>query len=116
METLRKLVGKQANTNGTSLKGHLYEVNYLTLVKTFGKPTYPEESADGKVQVEWVFDYNGEVFTLYDWKTYDREYTINQNTRWNVGGKEKSSVAGFLDMVVSMIKQETGVRAVDLMR
>ena len=27
------------------------------------------------------------VFTIYDWKTYDEHYTMNELTMWNVGGK-----------------------------
>lgn len=75
-------------TSGTSLKGHLYGVTYAQLVKTFGQPAFnPEDSGDGKVNFEWVFKFNDEIFTLYDWKTYDVEYTINELTTWNIGGK-----------------------------
>ena len=76
------------STGGTSLKGYLYGVTYAQLVKTFGQPTFnPEDSGDGKVNFEWVFKFNDEIFTLYDWKTYDVEYTINELTTWNIGGK-----------------------------
>jgi len=75
-------------TTGSSLKDYLTGVTYAQLVKTFGQPLYsPQDSGDGKVQFEWVFLHNGEVFTLYDWKTYDIEYTINELKRWNIGGK-----------------------------
>ena len=76
------------STGGTSLKGYLYGVTYAQLVKTFGQPAFnPEDSGDGKVNFEWVFKFNYEIFTLYDWKTYDVEYTINELTTWNIGGK-----------------------------
>ena len=73
---------------GTSLKGYLHNTTYAQLVEAFGQPTFnPEDSGDGKVNFEWVFEFNGEVFTLYDWKTYDVQYTINELTTWNIGGK-----------------------------
>jgi len=73
---------------GTSLKGYLHNTTYAQLVEAFGQPTFnPEDSGDGKVNFKWVFEFNGEVFTLYDWKTYDVQYTINELTTWNIGGK-----------------------------
>ena len=87
---LEKLVKEdvQGLTWGTSLKGYLHNTTYAQLVEAFGQPTYnPEDSGDGKVNFEWVFDFTGEIFTLYDWKTYDVQYTINELTTWNIGGK-----------------------------
>ena len=75
------------NTNGTSLKGYL-NATYRDLVNVLGEPTFPEESGDGKVQVEWVVEFEGEIFTIYDWKTYDRQYTEYELDRFNIGGKE----------------------------
>lgn len=94
---------------GSSLKGHLYNVKYSQLIRTLGQPTFEEESGDGKVQFEWVFNFNGEVFTIYDWKTYDIEYSINELTTWNVGGK---TYAGeFIDHIEGLIKEKTTVNA-----
>lgn len=91
-------------TNGTHLQDYLNGVTYAQLVKTFGQPLYgPEDCGDGKVQFEWVFKHNGNVFTLYDWKTYDMEYTINELTRWNVGGK--TNAMEFVKDLENMIKE-----------
>jgi hypothetical protein len=73
-------------TTMSSLKGHV-KITYPKLIKLFGEPTYPEESGDSKVQKEWVVEYKGEVFTIYDWKTFDVEYTMNELDEFNVGGK-----------------------------
>ena len=40
-----------------------------------------------KQQVEWVVKLQNDYFTIYDWKTYDREYTLNELTIFHVGGK-----------------------------
>lgn len=77
-----------SKANGTSLSGYLPKVTYRQLVEILGEPTYNEPSGDNKVQREWVLeDEDGDVFTVYDWKTYDEFYTTNHNTRWHVGSK-----------------------------
>ena len=88
---------------GTSLKGYLY-ATYSQLVEALGEPTFPEQSGDGKVQVEWVVDFKGETFTIYDWKTYSRDYTLFELDKFNVGGK--SYAGDFIDYVEQLIKNK----------
>lgn len=76
-------------TTGTHKIASLQNATYYDLISAFGKPTISEESADGKIQIEWVFNYNGQPFTIYDWKTFNREYTINELTVWSIGGKQR---------------------------
>ena len=89
----------------SSLKGYLdYGITYDDLVDTFGDPTFlPEDSGDGKVNFEWVidFDFEGSIntFRIYDWKV-DAEWSkLNTGkmeeanewfggSRWHVGGKD----------------------------
>lgn len=71
---------------GTYKVGTLHGVSYWDLKNTFGTPTFDEPSGDEKVQKEWVFDFNGETFTVYDWKTYDERYTVEELTTWSIGG------------------------------
>ena len=93
------------STSGSSLKGYLnYGITYYDLVKLLGEPTFlPEDSGDGKVNFEWVVEFdNGEgyieTFTIYDWKTESPEWSrLNTGSfeqakewfgsRWHVGGK-----------------------------
>src|SRR5210317_2116072 len=100
----------------SSLKGYLdYGITYEDLVDTFGNPTFlPEDSGDGKVNFEWVvdFDFEGSIntFTIYDWKV-DAEWskintgTSNQDSfypsRWHVGGKDYAG--DFIDKVSEAI-------------
>jgi len=83
--------------NGTSLKGYIEGWSYDDMVHVLGEPTFNEPSGDDKTQVEWVCKFNDQVFTIYDWKTYDREFTLNELTTWNVGGMENAS--GFIQAV-----------------
>ena len=106
------------DTSGSSLKGYLdYAITYEDLVDTFGEPTFlPEDSGDGKVNFEWVidFDFEGSIntFTIYDWKV-DAEWSkLNTGkmeeanewfggSRWHVGGKDYAG--DFIEKVSEMI-------------
>jgi hypothetical protein len=103
MTNFKKLTKSEADASGTSLSGYLDNVTYSNLCEAFGEPTCtPEDSGDGKVNFEWIFEFDGEIFTVYDWKTYDPEYTKNQLTRWNVGSKY--SCTEFVPYIESILK------------
>lgn len=78
------------NTNGTGLAGYV-NATYNQLVSVLGEPTFDYPSGDEKVQVEWVVEFEGNLFTIYDWKTYNRDYTENSLERFNIGSKVNSS-------------------------
>lgn len=87
--------------NGTSLSGNIY-TTYSELVNALGDPTYSTPSGDNKVQKEWVFkDKNGNGFTIYDWKTYDVEYTTSALATWNIGSKV--DVSNFIEWLKSKL-------------
>lgn len=88
---------------GTSLKGSFSGYKFIELYAVLGAPTYDKPSGDNKVQVEWDFKFNGEIFTIYDWKTYDRLYTLSENEVWCVGGK--SHAGEFIDYVLNLLNQ-----------
>ena len=77
-------------TNGSSLKGNI-SITYTQLVSILGEPTYSTESGDSKVQKEWVVEFDGDVFTIYDWKTFDEDYTMNELDEFHVGGKTNAN-------------------------
>ena len=86
------------------------EINrtYRDLVTGLGEPTFDEPSGDDKVQVEWVCKFKGNVFTIYDWKTYDREITEWKLAEFNIGSKTARGyeVAEFVDAVRNQIANE----------
>lgn len=108
MESLIRLQADEAlyETNGTSLKGYLKaDIKFTDLYRTLGEPTFkPEDSGDGKIQYEWVLKWNGTVYTIYDWKTYDQDYTLTEYDRWHVGSKFYA--AEFIDMIEKMIEEK----------
>ena len=96
--TLKPLTKKEYNNTkfvSTCLQGYV-DVTYKELVEMFGEPTLGL-SGDEKCQMEWVFNIvdkegNEERFTLYDWKTYDLDYTKNELKTWNIGGISKPKI------------------------
>jgi len=111
--------------SGSSLKGHLsYGITYNMLVDFLGEPTFlPEDSGDGKVNFEWVVEFETEdgdldVFRIYDWKTESAEWSI-QNTgrkeqaenwfggsRWHVGGKDYAG--DFIEFIENKVNELVG--------
>jgi hypothetical protein len=103
MKTFKVLDFQEADslTVGSSNKGYI-NATYGQLIASLGEPTYDEPSGDDKVQVEWVVEFNDEIFTIYDWKTFSREYTENKLMEFNIGGK--SYAGDFIDALDSLIK------------
>jgi hypothetical protein len=90
-------------TDGTSLSG-LVTANYNQLVELFGEPTLSEPSGDNKVQKEWVVEYKDKFYTIYDWKTYDLEFTMNETFKWHVG-----SLGNAGEFITKLNKKLTGI-------
>ena len=86
MRTLRNQDFASNQVCGSSLKGYT-KATYKRLVEVLGPPTFNEASADDKTQVEWVVKFRNNYFTIYDWKTFDREYTLNELSVFHVGSK-----------------------------
>lgn len=91
----------------SSLKGRLSGITYNDMINTFGDPTYsPEDSGDGKVNFEWVFENeNGEAFTIYDWKCPE-DYTKfilgrPDEIQFHVGGK--SFAGDFIEFIENTV-------------
>ena len=80
--------------NGTYKIGDLTGLFFRDLVNKLGKPTVVG-SGDDKVQYEWIIEFEGEIFTIYDWKTYDAEYTEYELYTWSIGGNEDSAALLF---------------------
>ena len=99
MRTLRNQCFASDKVCGSSLKGYT-KATYKRLVEVLGPPTFSEASLDDKTQVEWVIKFRNKYYTAYDWKTYDREYTLNELSVFHVGGKEDA-----FDFIVALEKK-----------
>ena len=79
------------NTNGSSRIGSLNHMKYEDIVRRVGPPTVNYDGAHDKVNVEWVFKVNNDIFTIYDYKTWSETYTFEQLNHWSVGGFENTN-------------------------
>lgn len=91
-EHLRKVEAQSTNylyalTAGTHKIATLKNITYDDLVRNLGEPSINKPSLDNKIQVEWVLEYEGGIYTIYDWKTYNRDYTLQELKQWSIGGK-----------------------------
>ena len=80
--------------NGTYKIGSLDGIYYRDLVNKLGEPTVIG-SGDDKVQYEWIIRYEDRIYTIYDWKTYDAEYTEYELDTWSIGGNANSAALLF---------------------
>jgi hypothetical protein len=92
MEAIRRLTG-------TYNIGRLDGFKYYNLIEILGQPTFSMTSDEGKVQKEWVIEYDDNIFTVYDWKTYDEEFTMSELTSWRIGGFGNSSLNEFINFL-----------------
>lgn len=79
------------NRAGTGLQGEV-RIAYRDLVSIFGEPNCAGDPY--KVDAEWVGRIEGEVFTIYNYKTGKRYLgekglPVEEITDWHIGAKKK---------------------------
>lgn len=89
------------DTNGFSKVDTLRGVTYFELVRALGNPTESFLEEGDKSTCNWIVTFGDRVYTIYDWKTYDIEYTISELNTWMIGGA--SSSMDFKDMLTNLI-------------
>lgn len=78
-----------AASNGTSLKTKLIGITYDDLINIFGEPVF---KGGDKINFEWVVEFDGDIFTIYDWKYPDANFVKDKlghdgGISFHVGGK-----------------------------
>ena len=84
----------------SSKQGSINDVTYFELENLLGEATYPNQSADEKVQKEWVIEFtplsplqeDPYLLRIYDWKTYSLWDTTNVLRTWSIGGENESGI------------------------
>jgi len=89
---------------GTWYKGVKINALYDELVDVLGEPTYPTPNEDQTVFRSWVIRWNMETYEIYDYNTFDEEYTLNYLTSWHVGASEGADVLEFSKLIEDAIK------------
>lgn len=76
------------HTHGTSYRDTVYGVTFKDLVRLFGAPSFtPQDYPDEKSYYGWVILWEDKYYHIYDWKTYDENWTLTECDQWNIGGK-----------------------------
>lgn len=98
--------------NGTCLAGKLDGITYMDMENSFGDPTFDlQDSSDGKVAFEWVFEtQDEEIFTVYSWKVSE-EHALTSlglpgEAQFHVGGNTGAS--NFIDSLTKIIGKKVG--------
>lgn len=99
--------GLEVNVNGTFLISE-FQCDYHSLVRRIGPP-----HCDGdqyKVDVEWMFEEDGVVATIYNWKdgpNYTGHGRIEDLEYWHIGGFDSRAEA----LVLSLLDESKGEAA-----
>lgn len=76
--------------DGTSFHGHTILATPKELEALLG-PAEGANDGQDKVNMEWVcMSDSGNVFTIYDWKTYS-PLTANQIVEWHIGAHDSQT-------------------------
>ena len=108
---MKKIVDKKVARrmrNGSGLISYCpSRTTFARLVALFGSPTFgPEDSGDGKVQVEWVLKArNGAVLTVYDYRSYAPVQALVGH-EWHIGGdRDKPGVPKAVGELIDLLAQ-----------
>lgn len=88
-------------TNGTHYVGE-FKMPYAKLVEVIGEPNGMDDGY--KTDVEWAFERDGVVATIYNWKdgpNYIGRGTIKDLDEWHVGGHDGRA----MDVVSALLMQ-----------
>jgi len=100
---------------GTCLRDRVYGVTYKDLIRLFGAPSfYPQDYEDGKSYYGWVILWKDKYYHIYDWKTYDEDYTLTELDVWSIGGKPGDAIQDLqlaCDILLAVNKMKTEVAA-----
>lgn len=94
------------STSGTSHFGVKLVTTPEMLTNLLGENTYGWNCGDDKVNMGWDCETkDGDVFTIYDYKTY-KPLKMDDVVHWNIGGFSKETTEkGFIE-ITAMLSQK----------
>ena len=94
--------------SGTSFRNIYIETSAGKLIDALGLPSR-EGTMDDKVQMSWIFEVDGKIVTLYDYKE-DFDITSKSGTKkkieWHVGGNNTEAA----QKAAEIIKEKVGIK------
>jgi len=95
------LVKNHDFVSGVTHKATLNGYRFIELFAVLGCPQRITPSEGGKVQFSWALTYNGKMYTIYDWNTNDRLYSLDVNETWYIGAEY--SAEEFLEQLINLL-------------
>ena len=104
---------KDIHVDGTSLVGHLEDIDFYRMIDMFGRPGRDNHD-DYKCDAQWDIEFDdGLVATIYNWKnglnyndkidkSGDHGLQLTDMTHWNVGGTDRKVVDRLMSMLEIM--------------
>ncbi len=90
-------------SNGSSFHGIVIEATLEQLVHILGSPRYSHNDGKDKVNFDWIMENeDGEVFTVYDWKTY-RPLETDEMVVWHIGGHSEQVTQKAVEEIVESL-------------
>ena len=65
-------------------KGTVSGYKFIELFAVLDSPQKSRTREHEEIQVLWAFTWNGRIYTVHDWKTHDRLYTLAENETWMI--------------------------------
>jgi hypothetical protein len=91
------------STNGTSFHDVTFEASINQLIGIFGEPTIQDNTGRDKCNFDWSLQtFNGDVFTVYDWKEY-RKLEMDEIIEWHIGAFSQSISLNAKEEVMSAL-------------
>ena len=91
------------NTSGTSFHNVTIKFTVNELINLLGEPQMDCNDGEDKVNIEWNCETKeGNVFTIYDWKTY-RPLTYNEMVNWHIGTNDYLESVDAKEEIIKMI-------------
>ena len=87
--------------DGISFFGHTITTSKNKLEVILGKSDGP--SSDGKTNYNWLREYNGIIYSVYDWKEY-RDFSDDELIDWHIGAKNKANSASICLYLLDLLK------------
>jgi len=89
---------------GTSFKNIYIKASPKDMHEALGEPSR-RGSADDKVQYSWIYEHNGKIVTIYDYKENTLSKTSSKKIDWHVGGNNTDAA----QEVADIIKEKLGI-------
>jgi hypothetical protein len=81
-------------------------IGYDELCELLGEPNDDDGSGDGKIDVEWILEFDGVDFDIYNWKNgvnylgFDGT-PVEFITDWSIGGSDKAKATELKELLLA---------------